>query len=54
MMKKKYIAPEMIQVEVDHTDVICTSLQYGGVGNGLPAEAPEMRQRGSGWNDYEM
>lgn len=55
MMKKKYIAPEMILVEVNHTDVICTStLQYGGNGGGIPAEAPEMRQRGSSWSDYEM
>lgn len=53
-MKKQYIAPQMVVVEVAQNEVICTSAPiYGGYGNGIPAEAPEMRRRGTGWDDYE-
>ena len=53
-MKKSYIKPEVLEVNIESSQIICFSdnagLTPGGPGNGN-SRAPEMR-RGSDWDEY--
>ena len=55
-MKKKYIAPATLVIELQNENLVCqksTDYLIGGdsnVGNNLPPEAPSRR----GWDEYEQ
>ena len=56
-MKKQYIQPMINVMEVDITEVVCTSPYQQGTsgpnsGDGWEFDAPGSR-RNSGWDDYE-
>lgn len=55
-MKKLYTEPTIVVIELGDVDDVCMvqstgSLEAGGSGNGIPAEAPS--RRSSSWDDYE-
>ncbi len=56
-MKKQYIQPKINVLEVDITEVVCTSPYQQGTsgstsGDGWEFDAPGSRHS-SGWDDYE-
>lgn len=55
-MKKLYTEPTIVVIELRDLDDVCMvqsvgSVESGGPGNGIPAEAPSRRT--SDWSDYE-
>lgn len=40
---KKYIAPKSVSIEIKNEGIICSSLNSGGNGNGIPNESSESR-----------
>lgn len=55
-MKKLYTEPTIVVIELGDMDDVCmvqstVSLESGGDGNSIPAEASS--RRSSSWDDYE-
>lgn len=51
-MKKKYVTPNLLSVNVETAQLVCASLENGGHGSGRPANMPHKRSEDSE-EDYE-
>lgn len=43
-MKKKYLEPKLMSITIEPTGILYNSVEYGGNGNGRPADAKLRRK----------